>query len=81
MVQEEREEREMVELEDTRETMEAMDKVVGSEFHKVESSVQDTSKWIMLYDPSSRKVLLWKGTIVARLMHDAGLSDQETALS
>ena len=35
----------------------------------------------MPYDPSSRKVLLWKGTIVARLMHDAGLSDQKTALS
>ena len=75
MVQEEREEREMVELEDTRETMEAMDKVVGSEFHQVESSVQDTSKWIMPYDPSSWEVLLWKGTIVARLMHDAVLSD------
>ena len=42
VVQEEREEREMDELEDTRETMEAMDKVVRSEFHEVESSVQDT---------------------------------------
>ena len=36
------EEREMDELEDTRETMEAMDKMVRSELHEVESSVQDT---------------------------------------
>ena len=44
-VEVEREEREMVELNETRDTLEAMDKVVESEFH------EDTSRWIMPYDP------------------------------
>ena len=77
VVEVEREEREM---EETRETNEAMDKLVQSEFHEDSTSGQDTSRWIMPYDPLSREVLLWKGTIVARLMNTADLICKGTAL-
>ena len=77
VVEVDREEREM---EDTRETNEAMDKLVQSEFHEDSTSGQDTSRWIMPYDPLSREVLLWKGTIVARLMNNADLNCKVMAL-
>ena len=76
-----REERKMVELNKTRDTLEPMDLLVGSEFHEDSTSGQDTLRWIIPYDPSSSEVLLWKGQLIARLMHDAGLSDKETAES
>ena len=75
MVEVEREEGEMVEFD---ETLKAMDKVVESEFHEDSTSGQDTSRWIMPYDPSSREVLLWKGAIVARL--SLRVSDQHRAV-
>ena len=77
VVEVEREEGEMVESD---ETLKAMDKVVQSEFHEVSTSGQDTSRWIMPYDPSSREVLLWKGAIVARVLHNADPNCNGTAL-
>ena len=77
MVEVEREEGEMVEF---GETLKALDKVVESEFHEDSTSGQDTSRWIMPYDPSSREVLLWKGAIVARVLHNADLNCKGTAL-
>ena len=57
-----------------------MDKLVQSEFHEDSTSGQDTSRWIMPYDPLSREVLLWKGTIDARLMNNADLNCKGMAL-
>ena len=76
VVEEEREERWMEEFEETRE---AMDLLVEGEFDEDSSCPEDTSRWIVPYDPSSSQVLIWKGQLIARLMKNANLSCKETA--